>query len=167
MFHTISDFVHIWSRELEATQKVFKHLTDKSLSTAVNPEGRTLARLAWHIVTTMPEMMGKTGLTMAGTYENDPIPSSAKAIFTAYSNTAISLLEQVQASWTDASLQITDDMYGERWKRGDTLLSLVFHQIHHRAQMVVLMRQAGLGVPGIYGPTREEWAAFGRKPPEV
>jgi hypothetical protein len=25
----------------------------------------------------------------------------------------------------------------------------------------VLMRQAGLSVPGVYGPAREEWAAMG------
>ncbi|MBI2416475.1 MAG: hypothetical protein HYV28_00920 [Ignavibacteriales bacterium] len=27
--------------------------------------------------------------------------------------------------------------------------------------MTVLMRQAGLKVPGAYGPSREEWAAYG------
>jgi hypothetical protein len=27
--------------------------------------------------------------------------------------------------------------------------------------MTVLMRQAGLVVPGVYGPAREEWAVYG------
>ena len=52
-------------------------------------------------------------------------------------------------------------MYGETWSRGMTLFYLILHQAHHRGQMEVLMRQAGLKVPGIYGPAREEWAAFG------
>jgi uncharacterized damage-inducible protein DinB len=30
--------------------------------------------------------------------------------------------------------------------------------------MTVLMRQADLRVPGIYGPSREEWAAGGAEP---
>ncbi len=167
MFRTITDFVFVWSQELEATQKIFKHVTDRSLSTAIDPEGRTLARLAWHIVTSIPEMMSKTGLTVTGAGEHDPIPPTSRAIFKAYSDASISLLEQIQSRWTDASLEETDEMYGERWKRGETLKSLVFHQIHHRAQMIVLMRQAGLAVPGIYGPAREEWAAYGMKPPEV
>ncbi len=167
MFRTISDFVFVWSQELEATQKIFKHVTDRSLSTAIYPEGRTLARLAWHIVTSIPEMMSKTGLTVTGVNEHDPIPPTSRAMFKAYSDVSISLLEQIQSRWTDASLEETDEMYGERWKRGETLKSLVFHQIHHRAQMIVLMRQAGLAVPGIYGPAREEWAAYGMKPPEV
>jgi len=52
-------------------------------------------------------------------------------------------------------------MYGEKWTRGQSLLALMAHEIHHRAQMTVLMRQAGLKVPGVYGPAREEWAAYG------
>ena len=31
----------------------------------------------------------------------------------------------------------------------------------------VLMRQAGLKVPGVYGPAREEWTAYGMQPPAV
>jgi uncharacterized damage-inducible protein DinB len=167
MIRTISDFVHLWSRELESTQKILKHLTDRSLTQAVTPEGRTLGRLAWHIVTTIPEMTSKTGLTIAGPAENAPLPGRAREIASAYNEAAISLLEAVRSGWTDATLEQTDDLYGERWKRGDTLLALILHQTHHRAQMTVLMRQAGLDVPGVYGPARHEWSAFGMQPPEI
>ncbi len=167
MFTTISSFVYVWSQELESTQKLFKHLTDKSLHQAVGPEGRTLGRLAWHITTTIPEMMNRTGLKITTPDPEAPVPPSAKQIFNAFNDAAIALLEQVQAQWTDASLQEEDDMYGEKWKRGNTLMSLVLHQVHHRGQMTVLMRQAGLSLPGLYGPAREEWAAFGMEPPKV
>lgn len=167
MIRTINDFEHLWSRELEATQKIFKHLTDRSLSQKVNPDGRTLARLAWHITLTVPEMMSRTGLEVKGPGEHDPIPSSARELFRAYSDTAISLLEQVKAHWTDATLDQKDDMYGEQWTRRSTLTSLLFHQVHHRGQMTVLMRQAGLEIPGLYGPARQEWAAYGMLPPEI
>jgi uncharacterized damage-inducible protein DinB len=167
MIRTIADFEYHWSQELEATQKILKHITDRSLPFPSTPEGRTIGRLAWHIVTAIPEMMGKTGLTVAGVTEHDPVPTTAKAIARAYSDAAISLLEQITSGWTDATLEQTDEMYGERWKRGLTLTSLIFHQIHHRGQLTILMRQAGLAVPGIYGPAREEWAAFGMQPPEI
>jgi uncharacterized damage-inducible protein DinB len=167
MFSTISSFVYVWSQELEATQKLFKHLTDKSLSHAVGPEGRTLGRLAWHITTSIPEMMNRTRLAITTPDPDAPVPPSAKQIFNAFNDAAISLLEQVQAQWTDASLQEEDEMYGERWKRGKTLSALVLHLVHHRGQMTVLMRQAGLSIPGLYGPAREEWAAYGMKPPVV
>ena len=58
-------------------------------------------------------------------------------------------------------------MYGEPWQRALTLAILVAHQTHHRGQMTVLMRQAGLKVPGVYGPSKDEWAAMGASPPEV
>jgi len=167
MISSINEFEYVWSQEVEATQKIFKHLTDKSLSQAVTPEGRTLGRLAWHITTTIPEMMSKTGLALAGPNPDDPVPTSAKAIFRSYNDAAISLLEEIKSKWTNATLQVEDNMYGQMWKRGQTLMSLVFHQIHHRGQMTVLMRQAGLALPGIYGPAREEWAAWGMPPPVV
>ena len=167
MFRTINDFENVWSREIENTQKIFKHVPDRALSQAVNAESRTLARLAWHITTSIPEMMCRTGLKLFGPQPEDPIPATAREIFKSYSESAISLLEQIKSQWSDATLEQKDDMYGEQWSRGVTLTSLVFHQIHHRAQMTVLMRQAGLDVPGIFGPARQEWAAFGMKPPEV
>ena len=167
MFSGIGEFEFVWSQEVEATQKIFKHLTDKSLSQAVTPEGRTLGRLAWHITTTTSEMMSKTGLQLAGPHPDDPVPISAKSIFKAYNEAAISLLEQIKSNWTNATLQVEDDMYGQKWKRSQTLTALVFHQIHHRGQITVLMRQAGISVPGIYGPAREEWSAWGMSPPVV
>jgi uncharacterized damage-inducible protein DinB len=167
MLRTILDFEYLWSQELESTQKILKHIPDRSLSQTVGPEYRTLGRLAWHLVTTIPEMASKTGLHCAGPSEDAPIPRTAKEIFRAYNEAAVSLLEQVKTKWTDASLLQEDDMYGERWLRGKTLMTLVLHQTHHRAQMTVLMRQAGLDVPGLYGPARQEWAAFGMTPPVV
>lgn len=167
MIHTIVEFEHLWVPEVEATQKVLKHLTTASLAQAAEPKGRTIGRLAWHLVTTLSEMMSRTGLTIAGPHHDAPVPATAKEIFNAYNTAALSLLDQIKAMWNDASLQVEDDMYGEQWKRAMTLQSLLFHQIHHRAQLTVLMRQAGLQVPGVYGPSRDEWAAFGMQPPAV
>jgi uncharacterized damage-inducible protein DinB len=167
MITRINDFEYHWTQEFDKTQKVLKHLTDRSLSQAVTPSDRTLGRLAWHITTTIPEMMSRTGLKLAGPSHDAPVPATVKAIGTAYAESALSLLEQVKSQWTDATLETTDEMYGQVWKRGYTLTALVFHQIHHRGQMTVLMRQAGLKVPGIYGPAREEWALWGQPEPEV
>jgi uncharacterized damage-inducible protein DinB len=167
MIHSIQDFSNIWSQEIENTQKVFKHLTDKSLSQIVSPDVRTLGRLAWHITTTIPEMMGRTGLSLIGPDPDSPVPATAKQVFNAYNEAAISLLDQVKAAWTDETLEQTDDMYGQVWKRGFSLQALIHHQIHHRGEMIALMRVVGLNVPGLYGPTREEWAQWGMKPPAV
>ena len=52
-------------------------------------------------------------------------------------------------------------MYGEKWKRGTTLSVIISHQIHHRAQLTVVMRLNGLKVPGVFGPAKEEWTQLG------
>lgn len=167
MVSSIREFEFEWSQEIEATQKVLKHIKDSSLGFAAFPGGRSVGRLAWHIVQSIPEMAGKTGLPVDGPGEDDPVPASARAIFQAYNTAAISLLDRVKSLWTDATLLEKDSMYGREWARGFTLTVLIKHQIHHRGQLTFLMRTAGLAIPGIYGPTREEWAAWGKPEPAV
>jgi hypothetical protein len=66
MFTKLSHFEHAWQFESEGTLKMLRALTDASLAQAVAPEGRTLGRLAWHITTTLPEMMGPYGAEARG-----------------------------------------------------------------------------------------------------
>ena len=167
MFTKVKHFERAWARESEGTLRVLRALTDDSLSQAVAHGERTLGRIAWHITTTLPEMMGRTGLKLAGPGEHDPLPKSAAVIAAGYEAAAKSLLEAIQRGWSDETLQQADDMYGEQWKRGLTLVALISHQAHHRGQMTVLMRQAGLRVPGVYGPAHEDWASMGMEPPEI
>lgn len=167
MFRTIEDFVQSWTYESASTQKQMDQLTDKSLAQAVAGDHRTLGRVAWHIVTTIPEMMSHVGLKITGVDFKAPVPKTADEIKKAYATVSKQLLDQVKANWKDDSLQIEDDMYGEKWKRGNTLLILIKHEIHHRGQMTVLMRQAGLKVLGFYGPAKEEWVNYGAPSPEV
>ncbi len=167
MFTSLAHFEANWRYESESTLKLLRALTDASLSQAVAPGRRTLGRVAWHITQTIPEMLGQAGLKVDGPGPDAPVPPTAAAIAAAYEQAAASLRAALAAHWTDATLSLTDEMYGETWKRGFTLLALVMHQAHHRGQMTVLMRQAGLPVPGVYGPAEEEWAALGAPVPEV
>lgn len=164
LVRSIDDFAGAWAYESQATQKALALLTDASLAQKVTPTGRSLGFLAWHIVTTIPEMLGQAGLKPAGPAHDAPVPTSARAIAQAYEKAAQSLVPAVRAAWKDAMLTDSIPMYGEQWPRAQVLGSLLFHEAHHRGQMTVLMRQAGLKVPGIYGPAQEEWAAMGMQP---
>ena len=164
MYRTIQDFLDDWKHESNATIKVFKNLTDSSLNQRVSPDGRSLGFLAWHLILTLGEMGGKAGLKINAPSEDTPVPKKASDIVAAYENGGASVGTSVKESWNDGMLNDEIDMYGQKWTRGATLSSLVVHQIHHRAQMTVLMRQAGLKVPGIYGPSKEEWSQFGMPP---
>jgi uncharacterized damage-inducible protein DinB len=168
MFRTIDDFLSVWKDEAESTSKLLAVLTDASLEQAVSNDHRTIGRLAWHITQTIPEMLGKVGLPVKGPREHDPVPHSARAIAAAYDEAAASVAAGIAAAkWTDAQLATEREMYGEKWTVAFALRAFVLHQVHHRGQMTVLMRQAGLKVPGLYGPAKEDWATFGMPAPEI
>ena len=166
MYTSISQFKKDWNYERDSTVKLLGNLTDESLNQKITPDGRSLGFLAWHLIQTIPEMMGKTGLKIEGPAHTDKVPTSAKEITAAFKKSSDSLLQQIDMNWKDDTLNTEDEMYGEKWKRGLTLLYLMLHQAHHRGQMTVLMRQAGLKVTGVYGPAKEEWAAMGMEPME-
>jgi uncharacterized damage-inducible protein DinB len=166
MYHTIQDFLNDWKYENEATLKMFKNLTDAALKQKVTPDGRSLGFLAWHIVITLGEMGEKAGLKVIAPPEHSSAPMNASDIVAAYEKAGASVASEVKEKWNDAMLPELIDMYGEKWTRAATLTSIIKHQIHHRAQMTVLMRQAGLKVPGVYGPSREEWSQMGMSAPK-
>ncbi len=164
MYATIDSFVEDWKGESATTLRVLRIMTDASLGQMVVPEGRSLGFIAWHLVLTIGEMGGKAGLPVSAPREDSPTPGRAGEIVAAYETASRSLSGEARKLWSDRMLQEELQMYGRTWRRGSVLTSIVRHQIHHRGQMTVLMRQAGLLVPGIYGPSREEWAKMGMEP---
>jgi uncharacterized damage-inducible protein DinB len=140
---------------------VFSNLTDESLAKKVNEKVRTAGRLAWHITAAIPEMMNRTGFKIEEVKEDSSVSSNVSELVKVYKNISEALVNQIQANWTDETLLKEDDMYGETWAKGKTLSILLIHQVHHRAQLTIVMRMLGLKVPGVYGPSSEEWAGMG------
>ena len=161
MYYKLSDFIFDWNYESESTIKVLSNLTDESLNKKVHEKVRTAGRLAWHITTSIGEMVHRTGLTFETVDEQVPIPASVSEIVKSYKQASENMIAEIKSKWNDETLMKEDVMYGETWTKGKTLGILTTHQIHHRAQLTVVMRLLGLKVPGIYGPSNEEWAAYG------
>ena len=166
MYTSVKSFVSDWKHESEATLKMLDKLTDDSLKQKVWTEGRTLGFLAWHITLTIGEMMTKIGLNPDCPPEDSKMPPKAADIKNTYEKAAVSLFGEIDSKLKDEMLHDDINAYGQTWKKGVMLNMLITHQIHHRGQMTVLMRQAGLKIPGIYVPAMEEWAAMGMKAPE-
>lgn len=161
MYSKLEDFINDWTIESESTLKIFNNLTDESLTKKVDDNVRTAGRLAWHITTAIGEMAHRIGLSFKTVEADSAIPVTAKEIVDAYKEASSNLLEAIKSNWNDETLNVEDDMYGEMWKRGTTLGVIISHQIHHRAQLTVVMRINGLKVPGVYGPSKEEWTSYG------
>ena len=166
MYCRLLDFINDWENETRETGILFSALTDESLKTKVYEGGRTLGQIVWHIVVTNGEMGEKAGFKGDFLPEDAPVPNSAKEIQDAYKKQTEEILRVVSTQWHDEDLSDPIEMYGQRWLKGSILCILILHQAHHRGQITVLMRQAGLKVHGVCGPSKEEWQSFGLKPME-
>ncbi len=111
-------------------------------------------------------MVHRTGLKFDATPEDTPLPSAVKEITDEYKRSSEGMLNAVKKEWKDESLLEEVNLYGQNWKKGKVLSVLVNHQTHHRGQLTVIMRLAGLKVPGVYGPAKEEWANMGMETQE-
>jgi uncharacterized damage-inducible protein DinB len=167
MYTSITEFIEEWNHEAASTQKVLDALTDPSLQQEVSPEDRTLGSIAWHIVTSTPGMLIEFGITVEGIKDSNTIPTSAREIAETFRRVSADTSDAIKQQWTDQSLSKMKNVFGREMPKAVTLSLLIKHIIHHRGQLTVLMRQAGLKVPGVYGPSREEWSQMGMEAPSI
>lgn len=106
-------------------------------------------------------MMRKIGLNPDCPHEDTKAPINAVEIKNVYEKASNSLIGELETKLKDENLNDNVSTYGQTFSKGQMLKMLNAHQIHHRGQLTVLMRQADLKVPGIYGPSKEEWASYG------
>jgi uncharacterized damage-inducible protein DinB len=166
MYTSIQEFINEWDNEAASTQKILDALTDSSLGQKVSPEDRTLGSIAWHIVSSIPGMLMEFGINVEAVQENNT-PASAREIAEVFRRVTSDTSDAVKQQWTDQSLAEMVNVFGMDMPKAVTLSLLIKHIIHHRGQMTVLMRQAGLKVPGVYGPAREEWSLMGMDAPAL
>lgn len=166
MFRTINDFTRAFQYEYETTLKVFKNIDNETLNLKPHDKIRSMQRLVWHITITLGEMLGKAGLKIDCPDEHSEPLKDINEICNVYEKAAKSVLEQVEKNWNNESLTEEVEMYGEKWHRGIILTVLIKHEAHHRGQLTTLMRLNGIAVPGVYGPSREEWAIWNLPSPE-
>lgn len=155
MTKNLTELLGYFKLEARITERLFTHLTDASLAQRVTEKDRSLGEIAWHLVTSIPEMLRYLGLEVAGPPPDASVPISARELVEAYRHVSQAALTAMAHSWTDASLGEVHEVYGYRWTKAQTVWALLFHQTHHRGAMTVLMRQAGLKLPDIYGPSRD------------
>lgn len=164
MYRKINDFITDWKSEVNSTVKIFSAVTEEIKSFKANDNVRTIERIAWHITQTLTEMPHKAGIVDQDFLDQKPIPEKFELIIECYKNYSQILEEQINKKWSDEMLTEKIEVYGQSWARKNILSVLIKHQIHHRAQITILMRLAKTKVPGIYGPSKEEWTQFGMEP---
>lgn len=156
MYRTVNDFITDWSDAAEGTLSVLQSLTDEKLDQAIVEGHSTLGWLGWHLATSPVFFAGLVGLNVEAAVDKNKEAITVKDIVETYKKI-------VEAVKTEAKTNLTDDRMIEKIQsfagettRGVLLHKLLDHQTHHRGQMTVLLRQAGLPVPGVMGPTKEQ-----------
>ncbi|MEI2666098.1 DinB family protein [Rossellomorea sp. LJF3] len=167
MYVTITDFIREWNWEATLTQKVLEGLTDDSLNQKVYPEGRSLGRIVWHFTTNIPEYLTHFGLNVDGVENMENVPASAKEMSETFKNISSSAVKAIEQQWTDESLKEVQIAFGREETNAQVLMGLIKHIIHHRGQITILMRQAGIKPFGVYGPPKEDWIHLGVENPPL
>ncbi|MFF3101169.1 DinB family protein [Viridibacillus arvi] len=167
MYVTISDFIKEWNKESMLTQNVLDGLTDDSLEQLVYPEGRTLGRIAWHLTTSIPEYLANFGLKIDVVKNAENVPTSAKEIAETFKNVSSYSAKMIEEQWTDETLKQVQIAFGREESNAMIIMGLIKHIVHHRGQVTVLMRQAGIKPFGVYGPPKEDWIHLGVENPPL
>ncbi|WP_057912689.1 DinB family protein [Peribacillus muralis] len=167
MYRSISDFIKEWNKEALLTQNVLDTLTDDALKQQVYGKGRTLGRIAWHVITNIPDYLTHFGLMMDRRENEESVPASAQEIAAAFKDISSHAARIIEQQWTDESLEQMQTAFGRQESNAEILMGLIKHIVHHRGQMTVLMRQAGIKPPGVYGPPKEDWIHLGVKNPPL
>lgn len=149
MYVTIADFSREWNWEATLTQKVLEGLTDESLNQKVYSEGRTLGRIAWHFTTNIPEYLAHFGLKVDEVENTKNVPTSAKEIAETFKQISSAAIKSIEEQWTDESLKEVQTAFGRQETNAQILMGLIKHIVHHRGQVTILMRQAGLKPFGV------------------
>lgn len=153
MYRTVQDFLKDWSHSVQGTLRVLQSLTDEKLDQAIVEGHNTLGWLGWHLANAPAFFMKQVGLSVEPAGKEQP--GKASEIVQAYTRVAEDVKREVEQHLTDEKMVESIETFAGVVPRGAMLRSLIDHQTHHRGQMTVLLRQAGLPVPGVMGPTKE------------
>lgn len=154
MYRHVDDFLQEWSNASDGTLQLLQALTDDKLQQSIVEGHSTLGWLGWHLVGAAGYFSYLAGLKVPMIRQEDPVPTTAAEIVAAYEKVANGVSEAVAKLSNEDLLEVVTG-FKAPMPKGALLRVLIDHQTHHRGQMTVLLRQAGLPVPGVMGPTKE------------
>jgi len=153
------DFLKMWEREARTTLELLKTIPEDRYEFRPDPKGRSLSELAWHLAELEAVM---TNIALKRDF-GAPMPPEAKRprtvpeLVAGYENVhreAVQRVTEIRPEDLDREFPFFG---GQTIRVRDVLrYPLLHHLIHHRGQLMMMIRLAE-GVPArVYGPNREE-----------
>jgi uncharacterized damage-inducible protein DinB len=150
-------------QESQTTRRVLERVPDNKLTWRPHEKARTLGELALHVAIVpggVAQFVTAPPPAQAPDFV-DPTPKSASELVPALDE-SIATAKKVLGGMDDATLMGTFRLFkGERElfavPRIAMLRSIMLnHWYHHRGQLTVYLRELGVAVPSIYGPSADE-----------
>jgi uncharacterized damage-inducible protein DinB len=150
-------------QETQTTRRVLERVPGNQLAWRPHEKARTLGELALHVAMVpgaVAELVASPSPAQAPQF-TDPSPKSVSELIPALDE-SIAKARKVLGSMNDATLMETWRlMQGDRElfavPRVAMLRSVMLnHWYHHRGQLTVYLRELGVPIPSIYGPSADE-----------
>ena len=159
----IDGMLQEFEQEAQTTRRVLERVPDNQLAWRPHEKARTLGELALHVAMVpggVAELVASPSPAQAPQFA-DPSPKSASELIPALDH-SIAKVKEVLGGMDDAALLATWRlMQGDREllavPRAAMLRSVMLnHWYHHRGQLTVYLRELGVPIPSIYGPSADE-----------
>lgn len=159
----IDGMLQEFEQEAQTTRRVLERVPDNQLAWRPHEKARTLGELALHVAMVpggVAELVASPSPAQAPQFA-DPSPKSASELIPALDH-SIAKVKEVLGGMDDAALLATWRlMQGDREllavPRVAMLRSVMLnHWYHHRGQLTVYLRELGVPIPSIYGPSADE-----------
>jgi len=149
-------------QETVATRRILERVPEEHLGWKPHPRSMSLGQLALHIAT-VPSAVAE--ISLASPYPvpefTQPAATTAAELIPAL-ETSVARARELLQGLDDAALASTWTLVNGSHEvmalpRGALLRSIMLnHWYHHRGQLTVYLRQLGVPVPAIYGPSADE-----------
>jgi uncharacterized damage-inducible protein DinB len=163
----IQTFLETWEREAQSAIRVMESIPPGQYDFRPDSQGRSIGEMAWHL----SEIDGclsfgvvERRFDLADDLPELKRPKEVALLAPGYRRVhelAVERLRGLKPSELDERVTFFD---GTPMTIRDIVWgALLHHFIHHRAQLILLIRQAGGKPPGLYGPNREAMQAIREK----
>jgi uncharacterized damage-inducible protein DinB len=150
-------------QETQTTRRVLERVPDQKLEWRPQEKARTLGQLALHVATVPGAVAELAALPSPAQVPQFPdrSPKSASELLPALEE-SIAKVKRAVGGMDDAALMATWRlMLGDREllaiPRAAFLRSIMLnHWYHHRGQLTAYLRELGVPIPSIYGPSGDE-----------
>jgi len=157
----------LYDQEIENTRRILKVVPEDKFGWKPHEKSMTLGRLASHVAE-LPNFL----TTIIQTEQMELTTSDMKPFSPTTRAEMLEGLEKRASEARQAIAKASDEHLAKPWRltfkgqevfggiRNLLLQTTICHQVHHRAQLTVYLRQNNVAFPGVYGPSADDMAAF-------